>query len=127
MTPMARLSSRLIFLRWVPGFALMNSIMRTLLGSWICTTSADCAFARSTDTVCWGVKNVWGASEWNVRHGSSEGLRRMRLLCVVLCGNLKEKREVDWNRACELHSACGLEQGEGVSVGILENCKVSHG
>src|SRR5713101_3001331 len=109
MTPMARLSSHLIFLRWVPGFALMNSSMRTLLESWICTTSADCAFARSTNTVCWGVKNVWGAPEWNVRHGSSEGLRRMRLLCVVLCGNLKEKREVDWNRACELHSACGLE------------------
>jgi len=39
----------------------------------------------------------------------------------------KEKRELDWNRACWLHSACGLEQGEDVSVGVLENCKVSHG
>ena len=32
----------------------MNSSIRTLLESWISTTSADCAFARSTDTVCLG-------------------------------------------------------------------------
>ena len=39
----------------------------------------------------------------------------------------KEKRELESNWACGLHAACGLEQGEGVSVGVLENCKVSHG
>src|SRR6267143_791954 len=38
----------------------------------------------------------------------------------------KEKRELESNQACGLHAASGLEQGEGVSVGVLENCKVSH-
>src|SRR5712692_8437703 len=38
----------------------------------------------------------------------------------------KEKRELGSNWACGLHAACGLEQGEGVSVGVLEDCIVSH-
>src|SRR5881409_3976973 len=90
MTPMARLSSRLIFLRWVPGFALMNYSMRTLFVSWICTTSADCAFAPSADTGCWGVKNVGVCLNWMlfVAIGHvSEGL----VIWAVFCSSLKKR------------------------------------
>ena len=39
----------------------------------------------------------------------------------------KEKRSWIGIELVGLHSACGLEQGEGVSVGVFENCKVSYG
>src|SRR3989442_15076882 len=46
---------------------------------------------------------------------------------MVFCGNLKKRGRWIGIGLVGLHSAWGLEQGEDVSVGVLENCKVSYG
>src|SRR5438105_3989128 len=101
MTPIARLSSRLIFLRWVPGFALMNCNMRTLLESSIWTTSVVCALAHSTHTAtCW-VKNVWEALLNGINF---RGIHRIPILSYA-----RKKKRKGGGMVMLLHSTGGLE------------------